>query len=133
MEVFSYRDLSVWQLAMQLTESVYTITRSFPQSELYALANQLQRAAVSIPSNIAEGHARNTTRDYLRFVSIAMGSLAEVETQIELAARLNYLGIEQRDALFATTDELGRMLHGFAQVAAKQAAPWPLNPSPLYI
>ncbi|HEY0663963.1 MAG TPA: four helix bundle protein [Thiobacillaceae bacterium] len=112
MEVFSYRDLSVWQLAMQLTESVYAVTRSFPQIELYALANQLQRAAVSIPSNIAEGHTRNTTRDYLRFVSIAMGSLAEVETQIELAARLNYLGIEQRDALFTTTDELGRMLQG---------------------
>jgi four helix bundle protein len=122
-EVFSYRDLSVWQLAMQLTEATYAATRAFPQSELYALANQLQRAAVSIPSNIAEGHARNTTRDYLRFVSIAMGSLAEVETQIELAARLNYLGIEQRDALFTTTDELGRMLHGFAQVAAEQAAP----------
>ncbi|MFP5404572.1 MAG: four helix bundle protein, partial [Gammaproteobacteria bacterium] len=94
MEVFSYRDLSVWQLAMQLTEAIYAATRTFPQSELYALANQLQRAAVSIPSNIAEGHARNTTRDYLRFVSIAMGSLAEVETQLELATRLNYLGIE---------------------------------------
>ncbi|MHB1353891.1 MAG: four helix bundle protein [Thiobacillus sp.] len=125
MEVFSYRDLSVWQVAMQLTESVYTVTRSFPQSELYALANQLQRAAVSIPSNIAEGHARNTTRDYLRFVSIAMGSLAEVETQIELAARLNYRGIEQRDALFTTTDELGRMLQGLRKSLQSKLAPFP--------
>lgn len=125
MEVFSYRDLSVWQVAMQLTESVYTVTRSFPQRELYALANQLQRAAVSIPSNIAEGHARNTTRDYLRFVSIAMGSLAEVETQIELAARLNYLGIEQRDALFTTTDELGRMLQGLRKSLQSKLAPFP--------
>ena len=125
MEVFSYRDLSVWQVAMQLTESVYTVTRSFPQSELYALANQLQRAAVSIPSNIAEGHARNTTRDYLRFVSIAMGSLAEVETQIELAARLNYRGIEQRDALFTTTDELGRMLQGLRKCLQSKLAPFP--------
>ncbi len=125
MEVFSYRDLSVWQLAMQLTEAIYSATRTFPQSELYALANQLQRAAVSIPSNIAEGHARNTTRDYLRFVSIAMGSLAEVETQIELAARLNYLGIEQRDALFTTTDELGRMLQGLRKSLQSKLPPSP--------
>jgi four helix bundle protein len=124
-EVFSYRDLSVRQLAMQLTEAVYATPRTFPQSELYALANQLQRAAVSIPSNIAEGHARNTTRDYMRFVSIAMGSLAEVETQIELAARLNYLGIEQRDALFTTTDELGRMLQGL-----RKSLQGKLDPSP---
>ncbi|WP_296644203.1 four helix bundle protein [Thiobacillus sp. 65-1402] len=125
MNVFSYRDLSVWQLAMNLTEAVYAVTRTFPQIELYALANQLQRAAVSIPSNIAEGHARNTTRDYLRFVSIAMGSLAEVETQIELAARLNYLGIEQRDALFTTTDELGRMLQGLRKSLQSKLPPSP--------
>ncbi|MEW6589568.1 MAG: four helix bundle protein [Pseudomonadota bacterium] len=125
MEVFSYRDLSVWQLAMQLTEAIYAATRTFPQSELYALANQLQRAAVSIPSNIAEGHARNTTRDYLRFVSIAMGSLAEVETQLELATRLNYLGIEQRDALFTTTDELGRMLQGLRKSLQNKLPPSP--------
>ncbi|OJW75120.1 MAG: four helix bundle protein [Thiobacillus sp. 65-1402] len=110
---------------MNLTEAVYAVTRTFPQIELYALANQLQRAAVSIPSNIAEGHARNTTRDYLRFVSIAMGSLAEVETQIELAARLNYLGIEQRDALFTTTDELGRMLQGLRKSLQSKLPPSP--------
>jgi len=110
---------------MHLTEAVYAVTRTFPQIELYALANQLQRAAVSIPSNIAEGHARNTTRDYLRFVSIAMGSLAEVETQLELAARLNYLGIEQRDALFTTTDELGRMLQGLRKSLQSKLPPSP--------
>ncbi|MEW5966831.1 MAG: four helix bundle protein [Pseudomonadota bacterium] len=123
--MFSYRDLSVWQVAMQLTEAIDSATRTFPQSELYALANQLQRAAVSIPSNIAEGHARNTTRDYLRFVSIAMSSLAEVETQIELATRLNYLGIEQRDALFTTTDELGRMLQGLRKSLQSKLPPAP--------
>ncbi|OYW63793.1 MAG: four helix bundle protein [Hydrogenophilales bacterium 16-64-46] len=112
-------------MAMQLAESVYAVTHSFPQSELYALANQLQRAAVSVPSNIAEGHARNTTRDYLRFVSIAMGSLAEVETQIELTARLNYLGIEQRDALFTTTEELGRMLQGLRKSLQSKLPPSP--------
>lgn len=110
MKVNSYRDLAVWQLAMQLTEDVYRITGAFPNKETYALANQLQRAAVSVQSNIAEGHARGYTKDYLRFIAIAMGSLAEVETQLELSARLQYVNEIELSELLATTDELGRML-----------------------
>jgi four helix bundle protein len=125
-KVNSYRDLAVWQSAMQLTEHVYGLTRAFPQYEIYALASQLQRAAVSIPSNIAEGHARSTTKDYMRFISVAMGSLAEVETQIELSARLNYIDQPKRDALLAKTDELGRMLRGLKKsLHAKLVAPNP--------
>jgi four helix bundle protein len=106
----NYRDLKVWQTAMTLTENIYKITGSFPSRETYALANQLQRAAVSIPSNIAEGHARSSTKDYLRFVSIAQGSLAEAETQLELSHRLglcrqnrtdNTAGTIQRDRAHA--------------------------------
>jgi four helix bundle protein len=111
-KVNSYRDLAVWQLAMQLTEDVYRITGAFPNKETYALANQLQRAAVSVPSNIAEGHARGYTKDYLRFIAIAMGSLAEVETQLELSARLQYVNEIELSQLLAITDELGRMLRG---------------------
>ena len=95
MKINSYRDLTVWQWAMRLAEGVYRATSTFPNKEIYALANQLQRAAVSIPSNLAEGHARSSTKDYLRFISIAMGSLAELETQLELSARLNYIDEEK--------------------------------------
>ena len=91
MKINSYRDLTVWQLAMQLTEDVYRITSTFPNKEIYALTNQLQRAAVSIPSDFAEGHACSSTKDYLRFISIAMGSLAELETQVELSKDLDTL------------------------------------------
>jgi four helix bundle protein len=111
-KVNSYRDLLAWQLAMQLTESIYKITITFPNKETYALANQLQRAAVSVPSNIAEGHARSSTKDYLRFISIAMGSLAELETQLELSARLDYIDQPKLGELLAIADELGRMLRG---------------------
>ncbi len=112
MKVNSYRDLLAWQLAMQLTERVYRATGTFPNKETYALANQLQRAAVSVPSNIAEGHARSSTKDYLRFISIAMGSLAELETQLELSARLEYIDQPKLGELLAVADELGRMLQG---------------------
>ena len=108
----NYRDLKVWQMAMMLTEDIYRATESFPSRETYALANQLQRAAVSIPSNIAEGHARNSTKDYLRFLSISQGSLAEAETQLELAHRLGYIQQTVLLCLLEQTNEIGRMLHG---------------------
>jgi four helix bundle protein len=129
-KVNSYRDLIVWQLAMRLTESVYRITGTFPNKETYALANQLQRAAVSIPSNIAEGHARSSTKDYLRFISIAMGSLAELETQMELSARLEYIDQPKLGELLATADELGRMLQGLRKSLQSKLSPSSLAPSP---
>jgi four helix bundle protein len=101
-----YRDLEVWQLGMHLVEEVYRLTVNFPASERFGLSAQTREAAVSIPSNIAEGHNRDHLGDYLRFLSIAQGSLAELETQLELAYRLKYLtrtdlesGVEKRDLL----------------------------------
>lgn len=87
-EVASYRDLIVWQKAMTLVEGVYRLTEAFPTREQFGLTSQMRRAAVSIAANIAEGHARATRKDYNHFISIAQGSLAEVETYLILAGRL---------------------------------------------
>ncbi|MDO8670869.1 MAG: four helix bundle protein [Dehalococcoidia bacterium] len=91
MAVNSFRDLRVWQVSMDMVGAVYTLTRSFPREELYGLAGQMRRAAVSIPSNIAEGHTREHSKEYLNYLSMAQASLAELETQIEIASRLNYV------------------------------------------
>ncbi|HSD59257.1 MAG TPA: four helix bundle protein [Burkholderiales bacterium] len=112
MSVTDFRDLNVWQLAMDLAESVYQLTLQYPKSEVYGLSSQLQRAAVSIPSNIAEGHARDSTKEFLRFLSVAQGSLAELETQLILSGRLSYLDQKQLTPLLEKSREVGRMLHG---------------------
>ncbi|WPL18257.1 four helix bundle protein [Thiorhodovibrio winogradskyi] len=109
MSVQSYKDLIVWQKALDLVEIVYQVTRVFPKEELYALTNQLRRAAVSIPSNIAEGHARSSTRDFHRFLSIARGSLAEVETQLLIAQRLGYLSDDQLAPILSLQIEINKM------------------------
>jgi four helix bundle protein len=85
-EIRSHHDLKVWQLGMDIAEKVYSLTRQFPREELYGLTSQLRRAASSIPANIAEGNGRSSTKDYLRFLSIAVGSLCEVETFLLLAS-----------------------------------------------
>lgn len=94
MKIKSFRDLRVWQLAMEIVELVYRLTRSFPRSEVYGLSSQIQRAAVSLPSNIAEGHTREHTKEYLQHLSIAQASLAELETQLEIATRLKYVSTQ---------------------------------------
>ena len=90
-EVKSYRDLLVWQKSMGLVADVYRLTRSFPREEQYGLTAQIRRSAVSIPSNIAEGHGRHGTKDYLRFLGMANGSLFELQTQLEIARTLEFL------------------------------------------
>ena len=87
----TYRDLLVWQRALDLVTHVYRLTQNVPRDEVYGLTSQLRRAAVSVPSNIAEGQARRTTGDYIRFVSNAEGSLAELDTQLLIAVELNYI------------------------------------------
>ncbi|MGE5325606.1 MAG: four helix bundle protein [Deltaproteobacteria bacterium] len=106
-----HQDLVVWQKAMDLVVEIYRITRAFPKSETYGLSSQLQRAAVSIPSNIAEGQALKQTPAYLRHLAIASGSLAELETQIEIGRRLGYLSADSGQ-LVQRLNEIGRLLTG---------------------
>jgi len=105
-----HRDLRVWQEAMALAEAVYALTRSFPRDEIYGLTSQMNRAAVSVPSNIAEGYGRGG-KDYERFVGMAYGSLLELETQIELTHRLGLAPTERGDDLLARTASIGRKLN----------------------
>ncbi len=108
----SFRDLKVWQLGMEIVEHVYHLTKTFPKGELYGLTSQLRRAAISVPANIAEGHARAFTKEYQRHLSIAVGSLAEVETYLELCIRLEYGTRDAIAKLQSLTDEERRMLRG---------------------
>lgn len=96
----SFRELRVWQQSMDLVEAVYMLTQRFPKQEMYGLTRQIQRAAVSVPSKIAEGHTREHLKEYLHHLSIAQASLAEIETQLEIASRLKYLRPSQLDDPF---------------------------------
>ena len=106
-----FRDLRVWKDGMDLVEQVYRLTRDFPKQELYGLTNQLRRAAVSVPSNIAEGQARTHVKEYLQFLSTAKGSLAEVQTQLEIAARLEYLTPKQLEEVLQKADALSKQIY----------------------
>lgn len=123
--VSSYSDLQVWQKSMALVKQIYEATKAFTKDELYALTNQLRRAAVSIPSNITEGHARDSTKEFLYHLSITLGSLAEVETQLTLAEALQYLPKETLMILLQETTELGRMLRGLQKSLQRKLAPSP--------
>ena len=112
MGVRNYRELIVWQKAMDLVVLVYRISAGFPAEEVYGLRNQVRRAAVSIPSNIAEGQGRQTTRDFLKFLSIANGSLREVETQTMIAGRLGYISEQESSELLKLAAEVGRLRYG---------------------
>jgi len=117
----SYNDLLTWQKAMDLFEEIYRIKRDFPKEELYGLTSQIRRAAVSIPSNIAEGHCRSR-REFIHHLSIAQGSLSEVETQIEIAKRLRYITLEQKQASFELASQIGRMINGMMNSLEPHAA-----------
>ncbi|MBE9191503.1 four helix bundle protein [Gloeocapsopsis crepidinum LEGE 06123] len=95
-----------------MAEEVYRLTQSFPKQEMYGLSSQMQRAAVSIPSNIAEGHGRDSTKEFLHFLSVALGSLFELETQLTLAGRLGYLDKGELENVLSRMDEISRMMRG---------------------
>lgn len=112
--------MEVWRDAMALAKEVYVATAKFPSEERFGLVNQMRRAAVSIPSNIAEGHARSSTTEFQRFVLIAMGSVAELETQVRISLDLDYLGGELTEALLDQLDSVGKRLRALHKALAKR-------------
>ena len=112
MPIRSYRDLRVWQKAVDLAVDCYRLSRRLPHSEMYGLSSQIQRSATSIPANIAEGHGRKHLGDYLHHLSMANGSLMELETHLMIAARLMFLNSDDLKPAFLQTAEVGRMLSG---------------------
>ena len=110
MSLSSYRELKVWQHGIDLSEAIYHSTADFPKNEIYGLTSQMRRAVVSIPSNIAEGHSRDSTKEYLHHLSFALGSLAELETHLSIAERLKYVASRHVEGLVERCDHLGRML-----------------------
>ncbi len=126
MNIKSYKDLIVWRKAMDLAAEVHLLSKVFPKEELYGLASQVRRAAISVPSNIAEGQARQSTAEFLNFLSIAQGSLAEVETQIALAQRFHYVTAEATAKVGSLAVEISKMLFSLrAKLTAKKN--WPLT------
>jgi four helix bundle protein len=118
----SYRDLRVWNGSVNLAVLVYALTRTFPDREAFGLTSQLRRAAVSVASNIAEGHARSGPRDYLRFLWIARGSLAEVDTQLLIAARLGYVSKSDIENARVEIENLSRMLKRLQQALGQNTS-----------
>lgn len=117
--VESYRDLIAWKKSMALVLAVYRHTQNFPKTETYGLISQLRRAAVSVPSNIAEGQARLSTGDFRHFLGNARGSLVEIETQLLIAQELGYLEVQDCDNLLQSTAEIGRILNGLIAALPK--------------
>ena len=116
-----YTKIEAWRLADDLTVSVYEHTRSFPREEIYGLTSQLRRAAYSVPANVVEGALRESKKDYLHFLYIARGSLAETQYFVHLARRLNYLSAEKADALAKQTKLTFACLHGLIKAVEKEA------------
>ena len=112
MAINYYTDLKVWQKSIDLVVLVYQSIKFLPKEEMYALSSQIRRSVVSIPSNIAEGHQRNSLKEYIHFLYVAKGSLGELETQIIICERLGYLSINQTEPIKALSSETGRMLNG---------------------
>lgn len=110
MEAKGYEQLNVWQKAMDLTVEIYGLTKHFPKEELYGITNQMRRAAVSIPSNIAEGHSRNSQKEFLKFLSIAKGSNAELFTQLLICERVGYISSSNIKPIKQLSQEIARML-----------------------
>jgi four helix bundle protein len=116
----NYKQLRVWQIGMELVGRVYRMTGSFPKQEAFGLSSQIQRAAVSIPANVAEGHTRGTTKEFLRYVTMSHGSLAELETMLLVALDLRYVSAKDYDQLAALCDSAGRMLAALRRALTKK-------------
>jgi len=124
----SHRRLVLWQKSVRLAVEIHRASRRLPNHELFGLAAQMNRAAVSIPSNVAEGAARHTTRDYIRFLYIARGSSAEIDTQLLLAEELGYLTRDDLGPAIAISDEVGRLLNAVITALHRRLNDQPPNP-----
>lgn len=120
MALQTYRDLEVWQKAMLLAEQCYLVTKRFPRDELFGMTSQIRRAAASIPANIAEGQGRQHTKEFLNFLSVARGSLKEVETHLILSQRVGLMTTNQLEPLLKLTDEISRMMSGLRKTLEKR-------------
>lgn len=114
MKSSDYRQLKVWQKAMDLTVEVYKLVKLLPKEETYALSDQMRRAVVSIPSNIAEGAGRNSNKEFTKFLSIARGSLWELETQIEICVRMDYIDSTTATNVYDITTEVSKMINSLS-------------------
>lgn len=110
-KIKTYQELIIWQKGIELVKIIYKVTEDFPQKELFGLTNQMRRAAISVPSNIAEGQARHHTKEFIQFLYQALGSLAELDTQTIIAKELNYLAAKKLDAIENQIAELQKMVH----------------------
>ncbi len=110
----NFRELKIWQRGIELSVMIYEISNNFPSEERYGLCSQLRRAGVSVPSNIAEGSSRNSPKEFIHYLSIASGSCAEVETQLEIAKRLGFVNEEQLTTPLTETREIKKMIHSFS-------------------
>lgn len=108
----THKDLEVWKKSISLVTEIYSITKSFPKEEIYGLTNQMRRAAVSVPSNISEGAARQTNKEFIQFLYIALGSNTELETQLLIAYKLNYMSKNDYEICYQSVDKIGKMLSG---------------------
>jgi four helix bundle protein len=120
MPSLNYADLMAWRKAMDLVESIYKLARELPKDELFGLTSQLRRPAISLPANIAKGQGRNNRGDFRRFLSIAHGSIREVETHIHIAARLDYINDKQRDMIIIQCAEVGRLVRGLSNSLTRE-------------
>ena len=110
-KIEDYKDLIVWQRSMELAEEVYRLVKKLPKEELFALSDQIRRAVISIPSNIAEGYERHSTKEYIHFLSIAKGSKAELETQLLLCTKIHYLNNSDIEKSISLIQEIGKMIN----------------------
>lgn len=122
MGVKGYRELNVWQRSLDLADHIYSLTEHYPKTELYGLAQQIRRCAVSVPSNIAEGSARNSSADFIRFLHISKGSLAELNTQLLLSGRRNYISQADYEKIEKEIAEIDNMLFGLIRSIKTKAA-----------
>jgi four helix bundle protein len=123
----SFRDLTVWQRSMQLTVTIYRLTQGFPREEMHGLTSQIRRAAVSLPSNIAEGHGRLNRGEFRQFLGIARGSNFELQTQIEIARAIGLGNPALLDEAAGLSHEVGKMLYAILDSTKKPATPQPIS------